>query len=404
MSAPLRRTMRGVTIKKNGTPYIRRVLEATVLIGLVVSLAGCYWTPPDGDGSLAIQISDPDRALSSVSSSAVATGPGGFGFFLITVAEDSLLRGGTAVVDSLMSQMEQRTTDTVSQARTAFLDSAASLDGFVSSYQFGVSFPGVQFQDSFITNNAEALGSSSFRGLRAGAEYLVIAEAYLVSGDSTIADRVAFTTVTIEAGQTQQVGLTLTEDRGAFEAFLRERYGYAKEEVTVNLSVALETTPSNSYGNVGPRGTIFNGENYFIPQTLYYDIIDADAPGGDFDFSTFVQGSQQWGFYVQWESVSQSPPPVLSDPFAALSLLNPDGTSVPSAVQGNRPELPSNGVATVPAGRRVRIIVTSVQNRAAVPPCCPSAGEVPVVGVSAAVTSEANVSVQMYEFVAGDAN
>ena len=398
-------------MKNDGTTCnTRRVLRATALIALVLTLAGCYWTPTDSDGGLAIQISDPNGALSSVSSSAVASGPGGFGFFLITVADDSLLRGGTAFVDPLMSQMEQRTTDTVRQARTAFLDSAASLEEFVSSYQFGVSFPGVQFQDSFITNDTEALGSSSFRGLRAGNEYLVIAEAYLVSGDSTITDRVAFTTVTIEAGQTQQVGLTLTEDRGAFEAFLRERYGYVKEEeeVTVNLSVALETTSSNSYGNFGPRGTAVPGGEipiYAIPETLYYDIIDADAPGGDFDFSTFVSGNQEVGFYVQWESVSQSPPPVLSDPFAALSLLNPDGTSVPSAVQGNRPELPLNGVATVPAGRRIRIIVTSVQDRSSPPPFLnwPDA-DVPVVGVSAAVTSAANVSVQMYEFVAGDAN
>ncbi|MDA3948001.1 MAG: hypothetical protein PF508_02145 [Spirochaeta sp.] len=230
----------------------RRIVIATAITLAILMLTGCFWTPEDAkEGGITLLIDRGDLGASAIEDYD--------GFFLGYVVSDSLMRGDDAAAEQAFTEVETAFDAFFDQFFTALSDPTASFGDLIVD----VSFPAIQLQAQFFTGTS---GSNSFRGLRAGNEYLVV----MTAGSFTGTGGIGYTLVTIDGGETKTVNLSLGDNYAAFDAFLQSRYGIEPEPAPV-------TTPTP----VEPATIVIAGDGYdlgsFGGPPLYFELLDGNT-------------------------------------------------------------------------------------------------------------------------------
>lgn len=274
------------------------IAVATILL-FTLLFAGCYWTPEEDEGGVTLEIRENGIGASQTANDQRV-------FFGWVVADD-LMRGGEAEVDRAFSEVDTAIED-------AFL--ALETTGDPSSFVINVALPAVQLQAGVFTGNS---GSNTFGGLRAGREYLVVVEAFSADYETeNYIDGVAFTTVSIEAGESKTVSLEIGDNWVAFDQFLADRYGFLTEPAQIAI-----------FGATGG---------------FYVDFLAGSTPDPPF-------GTLSSGEYDAW--------------YNSAAVLTPAGEEIDKT--GNRTSITADPfvVEGVLPDRAWRLMITSYQDRAA---------------------------------------
>lgn len=200
-------------MKPMGNPSV----AALMILLISLMLGGCYWTPQGEEkGGVTVEIRRGEVGSSSIN---------GFnGFFLGYVIAGDLLSGDRAAADRAFEEVG-------AALDRAFEEIQSPQD--LGEFQLNLSFPAIQLQAEYFV---ESSGSSTFGGLRAGREYLVVVLAFDFNNTSdTYNGDIGFRPVTIEGGQSQTVNLELGDNWAAFDRLVRERYGYQSERAAIEL-------------------------------------------------------------------------------------------------------------------------------------------------------------------------
>jgi hypothetical protein len=220
----------------SGRPFDRTV-QALLAVAVVATLTGCYWTDGSGtDAGLTLEIV---RERGDGFSSQEIVDP--YGFLFAYVIEESVLLGGTDAIIDLFSRLEQEFNLLDEELEGLDFEDEAAFQDFIDNYRFNIEFPAAQFQGQFITFQRGASGRNTFRGLNAGANYLVVVEAYGEDYEAGVyADAIGFGLTTVRAGENRSVSLELGDNYTEFDDFLLERYRFAAPVLDEELVLDLQ--------------------------------------------------------------------------------------------------------------------------------------------------------------------
>ncbi|MDA3951737.1 MAG: hypothetical protein PF508_21200 [Spirochaeta sp.] len=258
--------------------FRRHILTLTAIFLAVTTLTGCFWTPEDAkEGGITVNINTGALGASALEDFD--------GFFLGYVIADDLLRGDQAAADQAFAEVEVALEE-------AFTFDDGTLDE--NDFRVEVSFPSIQLQANLFTGTS---GSNSFRGLRAGTEYLVVVMASSWASTADAVGGVGYAVTTVAAGESKSVDLDVSEANWAkLDTFLLNRYGIQPEPEPIlePATITLDVPTGTSY---------------------YYDLVSADS------VSLPLSGS-----YESW--------------YSTVTVLNNTGSTIGKS--GNRQAVESN--------------------------------------------------------------
>lgn len=339
--------------------HLRRAATITTTILLAIVIAGCYWTPPEDEGSINISLSDNDVATNRITAS--ATDEGVDALLEVYVISESVLRGDQSAVDDAFADLDQQ----FLQAEEDFTADPTSFDP--ENYDLSIDLPQFQFQAGFLAVGADGIeGQSRFGGLRAGEGYLVLVNLW---GLETYVDAIAFDSVDIEAGETTTVNLQLDDSEDAWMAyveFLTENYGYGEDDEN-----EFSDDPLLSYSDISINTTLpSDGVLEATPSQLYYDIVvlpdGAEIPVGEYIYGDSEPSEPPFSLWDEPNPDSQLVGlPDMTVGLAELeTLILPDGTPILDGSTGSRTPLSGTIENTgLIDGTMVQVVVTDVENR-----------------------------------------
>lgn len=309
----------------------RQTVRIAIAALLVTALAGCYWTPDQSEGGVSIQINQSELSASQVEVPDA--------IYSAYVIDADMMRGDPQARDQAFEELDLALEDAFSAFETQDFQTVEELEAFFNNFEINITLPTIRVQGAFFSGTS---GTNSFRGLKAGAEYLVVVNAFGTAAETTI-DNVGYSTVTIEAGETKTVSLDLTTDWLAFYQYLENNFGYVEPPASVIVDA----------------GVAADADSFSLPSPLYYDFINADAAGGDIDISTYFANGEV-GFYVA-DIIGDTN---LSVRIASAPLIDSSGNTIPDPSTGTRPQLPSDGlIEGVLSGIRVRVVIVDAAQR-----------------------------------------
>ncbi|MFP4331532.1 MAG: hypothetical protein ACLFP6_12510, partial [Spirochaetaceae bacterium] len=275
---------------------MRVTSRITVATLLVLAVAGCYWTPDQSEGGLALRISAGELGASA----ALADFDGVF--FAYVIGTD-LLRGDEDAADDAFGELNESRTEAFQQ----FSQGAEDPDNVnLEDFDIRLSLPSYRLQANLFSGTS---GSVDFRGLSDGQEFAVVV---IASSAEAEQGNFGFTTVTIEAGETKTVDIDVSNSEEEFATFLTDRFGYTPPtSPTVELATLTITAPSG-------EGILEQGgpEPFF-----YYDLVSADTPD--------PEGA---GFTLWYDD--------------SVTVLDKNGDEIDRAT-GSRPAIPSNDTSEI---------------------------------------------------------
>ena len=228
------------------TQTINKLSTAAITAFLALSLSGCFSAlNAEREGSISLLINSATGSSGLSASSSIAVDDFFFGY---VVSEDLLANQQSA--ELVFTLMYQQYLDSL-----AVVSALGANNADLSAFQLAEQpFPSLQLQATFFSGTS---GTSEFRGLRAGTDYLVVVRA-ISSGQRLI----GYTTAGIEAGETSTVSLDVGGNQTAFNEFRQTNYA-VQPPATITLT---------------QFGTAAN-----VP--LYVDILDGDTPFPEVSFS-----------------------------------------------------------------------------------------------------------------------
>jgi len=239
------------------TTYQRTIQIATwavILVFFTLILSGCFWTPDDAkEGGITLLI---DKSQLSASQ----TFEDFNGFFMAYVIADDLMRGDGTAAQQAFDQVDTAWEDAATSGQLENINSAEDLENF----RIEVAFPSVQLQAQFLFGTS---GSNSFRGLRAGSDYLVVLQSFSFDPVTyEYFEGVGYTIVGIEAGEDKSVSVSLTDNWSAFYQFLEARYGIEPGPAVISVTLPFDYGGGGYYDLLtGNTPTPSNGDYYMTP-------------------------------------------------------------------------------------------------------------------------------------------